>query len=348
MSAAAFVLLIPLMTQVTHAASNYSAHKTNVDGIEVVQLADAARHMQVSIAPSIGNMAYEISVNGKNALWFPYHSPAELKAEPVFCAIPFLAPWANRIDDDAYWANGKRYLLNPNLGNLRRDAHQKPIHGILNFSPAWQVESVGADEHSAWATSRVDFSAHPEMMAQFPFSQTITMTYRLSGGEVEVETAIENHSVEPLPVAIGYHPYFQLHDAPRDQWKVHIGARSHLMLNNLLIPTGETKPMDLPDPYSLDAGHHLDDVFTDLVRGSDGRARFWVQGKNERITVVYGSKYAVAVAYAPPAREFICFEPMAAITNAFNLAHTGIYKDLQSVAPGGTWKESFWIVPSGF
>jgi len=345
---AAAALLLLSMTEALPAAGNYSARKTIVDGIEVVQLTDAAHHMQVSIAPAVGNMAYEILVNGKNVLWFPYHSPAELRDHQVFCAIPFLAPWANRIDGDAYWANGRRFLLNPDLPNLRRDAHQKPIHGLLNFSPAWQLQAGAADDRSAWATSRIDFASHPEMMAQFPFAQTITMTYRLAGGEVEVETAIENRSVEPLPVAIGYHPYFQLHDSPRDQWKVHLSARQHLVLNNLLIPTGESKPMDLPDPYQLDAGHHLDDVFTDLVRGADNRAHFWVEGKRERITVIYGPKYPVAVAYAPPGRDFICFEPMAAITNAFNLAHSGVYKDLQSVPPGGTWKESFWIVPSGF
>ena len=39
---------------------------------------------------------------------------------------------------------------------------------------------------------------------------------------------------------------------------------------------------------------------------------------------------------------------MVGITNAMNLAHKGLYKDLQSVAPGGTWEESFWVRTSGF
>jgi aldose 1-epimerase len=34
---------------------------------------------------------------------------------------------------------------------------------------------------------------------------------------------------------------------------------------------------------------------------------------------------------------------MSAITNAFNLAHAGVYSDLQSVAPGEVWRESFRI-----
>ena len=43
-----------------------------------------------------------------------------------------------------------------------------------------------------------------------------------------------------------------------------------------------------------------------------------------------------------------CVEPMAAITNGLNLAHKGIYKELQHVSPGGAWRESFWIAPRGF
>jgi aldose 1-epimerase len=73
-----------------------------------------------------------------------------------------------------------------------------------------------------------------------------------------------------------------------------------------------------------------------------------VEGKKQRISVTYGPKYTVAVVYAPAARDFICFEPMAGITDAFNLAHSGVYKELQSIPAGGQWKESFWITPSGF
>jgi aldose 1-epimerase len=49
------------------------------------------------------------------------------------------------------------------------------------------------------------------------------------------------------------------------------------------------------------------------------------------------------VVYAPKGQEYICFERMSAITNGFNLAHEGVYKDLQSVAAGQTWRESFWL-----
>jgi aldose 1-epimerase len=339
---AAAALLFPMMMQ----ASGYSARQVDVDGVAVIQLSDTAHGAAVSIAPSIGNMAYEFKVHGKNVLWFPFQSPAELRDRPAFSGIPFLAPWANRLEGDYFWANGKKYLLRPDSGNIRRDAHQKPIHGLLNFSPEWVLQSAAADQHSAWTVSRLEFWKDPTLMAQFPFAHTITMTYRLSRGVLEVETSIENLAAAPMPVAIGFHPYFQVLDAPRDRWKVHIAARDHMILSDLLLPTGEFQVNDPSATRTLD-GTTIDDVFTNLVRDASGRAHFWVEGKKERVSVIYGPKFNTAVVYAP-ARDFICFEPMSAITNAFNMAHAGTYRELQTIAPAGTWKESFWIAPSGF
>jgi aldose 1-epimerase len=65
--------------------------------------------------------------------------------------------------------------------------------------------------------------------------------------------------------------------------------------------------------------------------------------------VIYAPRPQAGRGGSPAAsRNFICFEPMAAITNAMNLAHKGGYKELQSVAPGGTWEERFWVRASGF
>jgi aldose 1-epimerase len=96
------------------------------------------------------------------------------------------------------------------------------------------------------------------------------------------------------------------------------------------------------------AGLALDDVFSGLVRGADGLAVFRIEGKAQSITVECGPQYPVAVVYAPPGRNFICFEPMTAITNALNAAQAGWYKHLPSVAPGETWTGVYRIRPAGF
>ncbi len=324
-------------------AAQYSVQRVKVDGMEVVRLTDNVHHTEVSVVPSIGNIAYDMKVNGKPILYFPYKSLAEFRDHPGLCGIPFLGPWANRLDEMGFYANGKKFSFNKDLGNVKTDGNGLPIHGLLSFSSLWKVVGVEESPTGAHVTSRLEFWKHPELMAQFPFAHTIEMTYRLRDGDLEVETVLTNLSAEPMPVSIGFHPYFQLDDAPRDQWKAHLPAREHVVLSKLLVPTGETKKMDLPDPFPL-AGHQLDDVFTGLAPN----AEFSVQGLKQKITVVYGAKYPVAVAYAPPGKNFICFEPMAGLTNAMNLNHAGKYDALQSIASGGEWRESFHVRPSGF
>jgi aldose 1-epimerase len=39
---------------------------------------------------------------------------------------------------------------------------------------------------------------------------------------------------------------------------------------------------------------------------------------------------------------------MAGIDNAINLAHKGVYKELQMIPAGQTWQESFWVRPQDF
>ena len=339
----ALTIALPTMTS----AANYSVQPLTVDGVPIYVLRDETRKTEVRIAPTIGDNAYEMTVNGKRVFWSPYENVGQFAAKPVHLGNPMLWPWANRIDGTTYWANGRKYALDTELGNVQPGPNNTPIHGLLVYTKYWQVEDAVANNEGAALTCKLEFYRYPELMKQFPFAHVIRMTYRLSNGALAVETSVENMANEPMPVSLGYHPYFQINDAPRDTWQVHLAAKEKLALSKRLIPTGEHMTNPYADPLGLQ-GQFLDDVFDSLVRDADGFARFWVQGKQERITVEYGPKYPVAVVYAPAGRNFICFEPMTGPTNAFNAAHDGWYKDLQSIAPGGRWSEVFRIVPSGF
>jgi aldose 1-epimerase len=295
----------------------------------VIQIQDG--DLVVSIDPSSGNNANSMTVRGHQIVW-AHAEPGHLQG------VPLLAPWANRLDGDVYFANGKKYLLNPAFGNFRYDANHLPMHGLLGFADEWKV----IRQDAAAVTSRLEFWRFPQWMAQFPFAHVLELTHRLRDGSLEVETAVENLSSEPMPLSIGYHPYFQLSDSPRDEWKLHIAAREQAVLSEKMIPTGERRPIALADPLPL-AGVELDTVFTGLTG-----APFKVQGQRQQIEVRFGPKYPVAVVYAPPGRGFVCFEPMSALTNAFNLDHLGIAAELQHIPPGATWRESFWVTPKGF
>jgi aldose 1-epimerase len=329
---------------------------------DVVHLSDTAHQTSVSVLSGFGNLVFEMTVKGQNIIYFPFTSTDDFKAHPRTAGIPVLAPWANRLDEQAFYANGKKYTFNMSLGNVRGAT---PIHGLVMQATSWEIVELKADKNAAWVTARLDFYKNPDWMAQFPFAHTITITQRLHDGVLEVHTKLDNLSTDPMPVAIGFHPYFRLTDSTREDWTISVSAKSHYLLQSTKIPTGETEPItsEFKDPAAAPLkDYNLDDVFGDLTRDSQGKASFSVSGKHQRVTVQFGPNFQAAVIFSPnpknaaprpanaPAQDpnFICFEPMASITDAMNLQHSGKYSALQSIAPGGTWEESFWVIPSGF
>lgn len=326
----------------------------------VVRLHDDVSRTTVAIVPSAGNVAFEMRVNGQNLLWFPFESVAEFKdLGHGRAGVPFLGPWANRLDEQAFYANGHRFAFDMAIGNVRGDI---PIHGLLMETDRWRVVDANADESSAWVTSRLEFFREPLWMKQFPFAHTVDMTHRLREGMLEITTSIENLSADPMPVAIGFHPYFQLTESERNDWRLSIGARRRWRLGPAKMPTGETDAIErvFPDPLAVPIRDFtLDDVFDDLIRDGEGTAVMSVSSSKQRIDVEFGPNYRSAVVYAPElsalraagvARpgDFVCLEPMAGITNSMNLAHRGLYRDLQYIPPGGRWIERFRVRPSGF
>jgi len=339
------LLTLPI---VLAAAPQFTAEKTTDHGIEIVRLSDPAHNVEVSVVPSLGNRAYELKVSGKNLLYF-HREISEFKNSGGrgLNGIPFLAPWGNRIPGGGFWANGKRYIFNTGLGNLSVDPAGIAIHGMLASSPLWEVTDVASDQRSAHVTSTLRFWKYPNLMANWPFAHEYEMTYTLTDQGLEMTTVIRNLSADPMPVVIGFHPYFNIPDVPRSECSLHVPARKHVEMDSQLVATGALADSGLADEVSL-KDNTFDDGYTDLVRDAAGRATLAVAGGGKKIEVVFGPNYKVALVYAPPRQNYVCFEPMAAITNGINLAHEGKYSELQTIAPGAAWHESFWIRFSGF
>jgi aldose 1-epimerase len=175
----AFALATALVYTAPASAQRYTAKQ---DG-NLVALADTTARMNVEVVTSLGK-AWKIQVNGQNLV---RTSPSldAFEANSGLNGMPLLAPFANRIDETAFYANGKKYNFDLGLGNVRGPI---PGTGFVNGSRAWQLVEFKADGKSAWVTCRLDFFKTPEFMKQFPFAHTITLTYRVSEGALEVHT----------------------------------------------------------------------------------------------------------------------------------------------------------------
>ena len=319
---------------------------------DVVTLSDTDSALVVHVLTTASN-AYQMTAKGEDVINRTWQTLDEIRGRMGLNGVPLLWPYANRLDEQAFYANGQKYSFDPGLGNTGRGAI--PIHGFLTAAEAWKVVETKADAKSAWATMKLDFSRIPRYMKQFPFAHTLTMTYRVQGGALEVHTRIDSLCDEPMPVAIGFHPYFQLTDSPREEWRLSVAAKTHWMLNSNTIPTGETEPITriLPNPKNVMVKDvTLDDIFTDLERDDRGRATMSLIGRTQQVDVAVGPKFKTILVLSRPNNgnrgPTVAFEPMAAISNALNLAEKGLYQELQSIEPGGAWQESFWIRPHGF
>jgi aldose 1-epimerase len=403
------VVLAAMLALAIAAPARAQRYTAKQDG-DVVELADATAQMNVSVVWSMSN-AWRIQVKGKDLV---RTSPtlADFMARPGLNGMPLLAPFANRLDETAFYANDKKYNFDLELGNVRGPI---PSTGYVNGTKFWQLVEYKADGKAAWVTCKLDFYKIPQFMKQFPFAHTITMTYRVADGALEVRTRLDNLSAEPMPVVIGYHPIYELPDGNRNDWTVSADAKTHWIEIPQRLPTGETQPIENffgSDRTSIQLGKYalIDDVFTDLVRDANGRATMRLMHNGKELDAILGPKYktvlmwstplpgaggargagggragggpgagapgaappppvpsgpfpvdpAQGVKVAPPAvppadgvaastaKGFIAFEPMVAITNALNLAHKGVYKELQSIPPGGSWEESFWVTTKGY
>jgi aldose 1-epimerase len=280
------------------AAQRYTAKQ---DG-DVVTLTDATAKMNVAVYTPMGK-AWQVQVNGQNLVRTAASLDA-FKANSGLTGIPLLAPFANRLDQTAFYANGKKYNFDLELGNVRGPI---PSTGYVNGSKDWELVGFNADAKSAWVTCRLDFYKVPDFIKQFPFAHTITITYRVSGGSLEVHTRLDNLSTEPMPADIGFHPIYELPDGNRDDWTVSVDAKTHWIEIPERLPTGETQPIE--NFFNADKSNtaiHLknyaliDDVFTDLVRDTSGRATMRLMYNGKELDEILGPKFKTVLLWSTP------------------------------------------------
>jgi galactose mutarotase-like enzyme len=209
------------------------------------------------------------------------------------CGIPLLHPWANRLDMPV---DSPRVRIDGETG--------LPIHGLMNGWPEWDVTEV---TRSA-ITARFDFGAHPELLSAFPYPHVIAVRGALDAAGLTIATRITaTGGGAPVPIAFGWHPYFNL----ADDASVTLPVRTRIVLDERKLPTGAAEPVDYPPDMPL-AGHAFDDGYQDVPAG----ASFVLKGGGRALSVDFLRGYPYAQVFAPPGQGLVAFEPMTAPANA--------------------------------
>lgn len=242
--------------------------------------------------------------------------------------VPLLHPWANRLASFGYSAAGRTVTLAQGDPRIPLDPGGLPIHGVLPGLLRWET-SAGPERGQLAATLRWD---RDDLLEIFPFPHELRLELTVGSGELVVATTLTPTARQAVPVLFGYHPYLVLPRGSRQACRVKLGAFRRLVLDDRMIPTGERVPVQR---RSFRLGERsLDDGFDAL----SVPAEFEVRAPGSGVILEFRSGYSFAQVYAPPGKDFICFEPMTAPTNAL-ISGDG----LQLVEPGDSYHAEFSI-----
>jgi aldose 1-epimerase len=248
-----------------------------------------------------------------------------------------LIPWPNRLEDGAYDFDGRHHQL-PLTEPERGDA----IHGLVR-EERWRAGE--REQH------RVVMEHVLEPRPGYPFAVSLAVEYALSESGLSVRTTATNIGPAACPFGSGQHPYLTLGTPSVDSLVLRAPGATVLSEDKRGIPRGrepvDGTPYDFRRPREIGATK-LDDAFTDLVRGTDGRARVELRDPKSRagLTLWVDERYRYLQLFTGDPlpdvrRRSIAVEPMTCPPNAFR---TG--DDLVRLEPGESFTSAWGIVPA--
>lgn len=266
--------------------------------------------VEAVFVPGAGMVGTSLTLDGVEVLARRGGLTAYLEKASTF-GIPLLAPWANRLSQAQQQVGDAAWTVAVGDARVHGDDHGHPIHGLLAGAPEWLVQHVGASQDAAVLRARLRFDESLDCFAQFPFRHDLVVTVELTGAVLRVRTELDAVGHVAVPVAFGWHPWFDFPAVPRAEWEVcgPLSRRATLDAEN--IPTGEVT--DSPLPQGELGGAFLDDVFVEVPDGTEVS----VAAGDLEVVVRYVHGYDVAVVFAPLILDVVCVEPMTAPTDPF-------------------------------
>ena len=275
-------------------------------------MVDSTIHLKSSgasatIEPLMGATVTSLSFNKKqkNILWQPKNIP-EIGSW-LGGGIPFCFPFAGRV-----WHNNEvgKYLFPGGKKPL-----PMPIHGFAAILP-WTVKS--SSENSA----TLELRDSEQTMDTYPFKFKVQLNFVLSEDSLEITANIESldssHGV--MPVAAGFHPYFQIEENKKNYSGHRLTSSSDSFHDVSSVGSAESMKKFESSPWSksLEATqlHNL------ILGPKPDNSLFDVVIQNEKdehgisIDRMTNREFRHMVLWGKPDLGFFCVEPWMALPDA--------------------------------
>ena len=283
----------------------------------------ATANASLGIAPHIGGSIVSFDIGGVPIL--RPTSDATLAANDVHGVACYpLVPYSNRIRDARLHFAGRTFALARNFGE-----HPHAIHGV-----GWQREWTVAEASPSHARLALVHDALGENMRAWPWPFEATETFHLAPGSsvsaiLIAALTIANTGNEPFPFGLGFHPFYARSAAT----SLRFHAKRVWENDATQIPRSLVA---LPPSWRFQRGRTLGDIALDNVFvGWDRTATIVDKSRDRSVRIDVDPSLAFAVVYAPPAADFVAFEPVTHETDAFNRSAVGASgTGMRILAPG--------------
>ncbi|MFT4111638.1 aldose 1-epimerase [Silvibacterium sp.] len=351
-----------------------AAAPTQINGEDVVTLhrqptSNGAKpeFLSATILPGRGMNLFQITANipGKgNVEVFAspsladanakFGGPADLDGNASFSfGGAFLVPYPNRIRGklssdgttiSTEW-HGKTLTLPANWKGKNAGAEPHAMHGLIMNVKTDDVKTVTTpDGQTITGTIHAgDFGGH------WPSKTDLAFTIALTGDTVDATITAKNVGDEAEPIAIGWHPYFNIPSGDRTQARLHVPGEQTAEVNNYddVFPTGKLIPVKgTKYDFTAPDGRPLNDIFLDDNWSKLQRTDGAVDVKLIDPAAKYGidvlglsPEIKTVQVYAPPTKEFAAIEEQYNFGDPWGKEWKGMDTGMVTLKPGAstTW-----------
>jgi aldose 1-epimerase len=285
-------------------------HERDED-LDLLQITDFSTGVQVRLLPGSGAILHEFSIplgNRRIQVINNYKNLADLEKNHAFYKSAKLSPFVCRIAKGKYTFDGSSYEFQNKFGD------GSAIHGILSDKPFEILDKkINGDEAAVWMRHH-----YKKENPAYPFEYIINIKYTLKrGGRLLLETTVQNHSDVNMPLADGWHPYFNLEGSVND-WLLSFHSVKKLAFDEKLIPIGHLVEEDafyrprligekfFDNCYLLETGLH--EPAATLENPANGLCLHFFPDSHYRYLQIY----------TPEDRQSIAIENLSGAPDCFN------------------------------
>jgi aldose 1-epimerase len=255
-----------------------------------------AGSFEVELAPALGGSVAAARLAGVDVLR-PLSARAESGHDVLGVACFPMVPYANRIVNNAFDFDGRRYRFEPNVPPEPFNEHGN------GWTSAWTVEEA-AEARAVLGLERLD--------AAEPYVYRARQEFTVWPDRLRIRTSVTNAAAVRMPFGFGQHPWF-----PRDADTTLRFNATHFWLE---APGGAASDrITMPPELSFARARQLPRTWRNNCYGGwQGSFELRYPSRGVAVTVEADPVFRHLMLYADPALPVFCVEPQTNATCAFN------------------------------